>query len=91
MEIRPITLREANDFVVRYHRHHKGTVGHKFSIGLSDRDKIVGVAICGRPVSRYLDNGKPLKLIAYAQTAQKTLVPCCMARVAGLLRRWAIN
>lgn len=23
MEIRPITLREANDFVVRYHRHHK--------------------------------------------------------------------
>lgn len=62
MEIRPITLREANDFVVRYHRHHKGTVGHKFSIGVSEGKKLVGVAICGRPVSRYLDNGETLEI-----------------------------
>lgn len=57
MEIRPITLKEANDFVEKNHRHHKATVGHKFSISLYDNDKLVGVAICGRPVSRYLDNG----------------------------------
>ena len=57
MEIRPITFREASDFINKYHRHHNATVGHKFSIGLYDNDKLVGVAVCGRPVSRYLDNG----------------------------------
>lgn len=31
MEIRPITFREASDFIDKNHRHHKATVGHKFS------------------------------------------------------------
>ena len=57
MEIRPITFREASDFINKYHRHHKATVGHKFSIGLYDNNKLVGCAVCGRPVSRYLDDG----------------------------------
>ena len=57
MEIRPITLRQASDFINTHHRHHKATVGHKFSIGCYSGDKLVGVAVCGRPVSRYLDNG----------------------------------
>ena len=37
-------------------------VGHKFSIGLSDGDKIVGVAIVGRPVARHLDDGWTLEV-----------------------------
>lgn len=57
MEIKPITFREASDFINQYHRHHKATVGHKFSIGLYDNERLVGVAVCGRPVSRYLDDG----------------------------------
>lgn len=61
LELVPITLKEANAFVERYHRHHKPVVGHKFSIAASDGEKIVGVAIVGRPVSRYLDNGLTLE------------------------------
>ena len=57
MKIKPITLKEANRFVAQYHRHHGETVGHKFSIGLFDGNALVGVAICGRPVSRILDDG----------------------------------
>lgn len=57
MEIKPITLRQASDFINENHRHHKATVGHKFSIGLFDGDKMVGCAVCGRPVGRYLDDG----------------------------------
>lgn len=57
MKIRPIGIKEANDFVNKFHRHHNGTVGHKFSIGLFIGNEMVGCAICGRPVSRYLDNG----------------------------------
>lgn len=62
LELKPITLKTANEFVQQYHRHHKPTVGHKFSIGVSDGEKIVGVAICGRPVSRHLDDGWTLEV-----------------------------
>lgn len=57
IEIVPISLKEANSFVSAYHRHHGPVAGHKFSIGLAEGEKIVGVVIVGRPVSRYLDDG----------------------------------
>ena len=57
MEIRPITFREACDFISNHHRHHKPTVGCKFSVAAYDGEKLVGVAVCGRPVSRHLDDG----------------------------------
>jgi len=62
LEIVPMTLEEANDFVKQYHRHHGKVVGHKFSIGCADGDKVVGVAIIGRPVARYMDNGWTLEV-----------------------------
>ncbi len=58
----PMTLKEANAFVEQNHRHHGPVVGHKFSIGLSDGEKIVGVAIVGRPVARHLDDGWTLEV-----------------------------
>ena len=51
----PITLKKANEFVEKYHRHHKKTVGHKFSVGVEQDEKLVGVAIGGRPVARGWD------------------------------------
>lgn len=62
LEVCPMTLREANAYVEQYHRHHGPVVGHKFSIGLSDGEKIVGVAIVGRPVARHLDDGWTLEV-----------------------------
>lgn len=61
-KIRNIPLKEANAFVNDNHRHHKGTTGCKFAIGLFEKDKLIGVAICGRPVSRHLDNGTTLEI-----------------------------
>lgn len=58
----PVSLKEANSFVALHHRHHKPVVGHKFSIGCTDGNKLVGVAIVGRPVSRYLDDGNTLEV-----------------------------
>jgi hypothetical protein len=57
LELQPITLAEANQFVSEHHRHHGPTVGHKFSIAVNDGAKVVGVAIVGRPVSRHFDDG----------------------------------
>lgn len=62
LDICPISLAEANTFVLEHHRHHKPVVGHKFSIGCTDGEKIVGVAIVGRPVSRYMDDGWTLEV-----------------------------
>lgn len=39
----PIDLAEANAFVTAHHRHHAPVIGHKFSIGASLGDLIVGV------------------------------------------------
>ena len=57
MNIQPITFKQACEFINKHHRHHRATVGCKFCIGLFDDGKLVGVAVCGRPVSRYLDDG----------------------------------
>ena len=62
LELVPISLKEANAYVERYHRHHKPVVGHKFSIAAAVDGEIVGVAIVGRPVSRYLDDGWTLEV-----------------------------
>lgn len=58
----PIDLDEANAFVAANHRHHQPVVGHKFSLGAALTDKIVGVAIVGRPVSRMRDDGATLEV-----------------------------
>lgn len=57
LEIFPVTLGQANDFVARLHRHSKPTVGHKFSVGVKADGVLCGVAIIGRPVARRLDDG----------------------------------
>ena len=62
LELVPISLKEANEFVKRYHRHHKPVVGHKFSVAAAVNGAVVGVAIVGRPVSRYLDDGWTLEV-----------------------------
>ena len=58
----PLPLDEANAFVGQHHRHHKPVVGHKFSIGAALGDKVVGVVIVGRPVSRHRDDGLTLEV-----------------------------
>jgi hypothetical protein len=58
IKIIPITLKTANDFVTKHHRHHSKAQGCKFCIGVTDDKGLLrGVAIVGRPVSRFLDNG----------------------------------
>jgi hypothetical protein len=62
LELIPVSLADANAFVANHHRHHKPVVGHKYSIGVKSGSALVGVAIVGRPVSRYLDNGLTLEV-----------------------------
>lgn len=62
LALTPVSLACANSFIAAWHRHHKPSRGHKFSIGCSDNGNLVGVAIVGRPVSRHLDDGYTLEV-----------------------------
>lgn len=55
----PISLRDANAFVLAHHRHSGQVRGCKFCVAVvDDLDAVHGVAIVGRPVARRLDDGK---------------------------------
>ena len=53
MNITPLTLSEAFVFVNNIHRHHPAQQGGLFAIAVSEKEKVVGVAIVGRPVARH--------------------------------------
>ena len=62
LNIKPMHLKAANVFVKQYHRHNLPTVGGKFAIGCYEDNTLCGVAICGRPTARKLDDGKTLEI-----------------------------
>lgn len=63
LQIVPMDLSDANEFIRQHHRHHPPVVGHKFSLGVVDEAGTVrGVATIGRPVARRLDDGWTLEV-----------------------------
>jgi len=61
----PVELKQANDIVLRWHRHHDPVYRDKFRVAcIADDGHICGVIQCGRPVSRILDNGKTLEVVS---------------------------
>lgn len=57
LELVPLTWREADWFVARWHRHHEPSRGHKFSLGAAFAGEVVAVATVGRPVARENQDG----------------------------------
>lgn len=62
LELRPISFAEARAFVGEHHRHNKPPPGHKYSIACFDGDRLCGVCMVGRPVSRHFDDGLTLEV-----------------------------
>ena len=62
LKVVPLTLKQANAFVTEHHRHNKRCVGCKFCLGAMYEDRLVGVVIVGRPVSRRLDTDLTLEI-----------------------------
>jgi hypothetical protein len=65
MEVVPLTLREANDFVSDHHRHSRRTSrdGGRFAIGVTVDEILIGVAIVGRPISRMLNDATTAEVL----------------------------
>ena len=89
LTVKPMSIADANGFVAEHHRHHKPVRGHKFSLGCMANGHLAGVAIVGRPVSRYLDDGLTLEVNRLCTDGTKTLAASSMARRRGRRRSWA--
>jgi hypothetical protein len=91
LRIVPIKHAKANDFVRRFHRHHRPTVGAIFCVGVAD-ELLRGVAIVGRPVARALDDGATVEVNRVAtdgaRNACSMLLGACrrIARAMGYVR-----
>lgn len=57
LQIRPISYRDAVEYIKANHRHHGAPRGQKFAIACYDGERLCGVSCCGRPVARRLDDG----------------------------------
>ncbi len=57
IELRPLSLADANRLVGLWHSHHRQVRGHKFSIGAFVDGQPVGAVVVGRPVAPSLDDG----------------------------------
>lgn len=62
LEIRPISIAKANEYVERFHRHHGKKTGCRFAIGCYEGRELHGVAICSNPVARNADDGLTLEV-----------------------------
>lgn len=86
LKIVPISLKTANGFVEEFHRRHFKVQGHKFSIGVMYRDKLVGVCIAGRPVSRYYDNGNTIEVTRLCTDGTYNACSILYARAAKIAK-----
>lgn len=84
----PLELREANALVQQWHRHHKPSQGHRFSVGVVDEGGIVhGAAIIGRPVARLA--GSPRDVLEVVRLVTDGTENCCSLLYAAAARAGA--
>lgn len=62
----PMHREPAVAYITRVHRHHGRPQGYRFAIGVADDDRLCGVAIAGRPVSRVLQDGRTIEVTRVA-------------------------
>lgn len=85
LEVVPVTFSFAKEYVKAHHRHNPNIVGCKFAIGVKNGEgDIVGVAICGRPVSRHLDNGETLEINRVCTDGTKNACSMLYGRLWGI-------
>ena len=87
-----VTLKEAQCFVEKNHRHLSAPFIHKFSIGLEDDGELIGVAIVEIPKARESMDGETLEITRLCTLGQKNacskLYAACIkaARALGAKR-----
>jgi len=63
LRLEPVTLTEAKRFVWEHHRHNRAPIGWRFGVGLSDGERLIGVAIASYPGARELHDGQTIEVL----------------------------
>ena len=82
----PMELKDAQNYINTYHRHHQAAHRDKFRIAAMDDGKIVGVVQVGRPVSRVLDDGKTLEVLRLCTDGEKDVCSFLYSRAARIAK-----
>lgn len=82
----PMELKDAQNYINRYHRHHQAAHRDKFRIAASDGTNILGVIQVGRPVSRVLDDGQTLEVLRLCTTGGKDVCSFLYSRAARIAK-----
>jgi hypothetical protein len=85
LRVIPLELSEANQIVSLWHRHHKPSQGHRFSIGCIEEDsgRLCGAAIVGRPVARLAGHPRDvLEVVRLVTDGTKNACSCLYAAAA---------
>ncbi len=83
--LQPISFREACIFIKEHHRYLKPPAGCKFCVAVNDGEKVVGVAVAGRPIARMLDDGLTLEITRMATDGSHNAISI----LAGAVRKAA--
>lgn len=83
----PLKRKEAELFIEKYHRHHGKTQGDMFRVGAEENGELVGVVQCGRPVSRFLDDGKTIEVTRLCTNGKKNVCSFLYARAARVAQQ----
>lgn len=87
LKIVPIELAEANELVSRWHRHHKPSQGHRFSVGcVNGQGEFVGAAIVGRPVARKVNWRTTVEVVRLVTNGTKNACSMLYAAAAKIAR-----
>lgn len=86
LQLVPVSQRQANEAVTRWHRHNAAPRGDLFRVGLADDDGVlVAVGIAGRPVARHLDDGRTVEITRVSSDGTRN----AGSRIYGALTRAA--
>lgn len=83
LAIVPMTCKAAAKYVGEHHRHNRPPNGGLFAAAVEEDGKVVGVAICGRPIARLLDDGRTVEITRCCTDGAKN---ACSMLYAALCR-----
>ncbi len=86
LKVKPIDLKTANRYVEENHRHNGKVLIHRFSIAVYDDDRLCGVAICGNPLARKLDDGKTIEVRRVCTDGTKNACSILYGRCARIAK-----
>ena len=91
LTIKPLDLKAANAYVLANHRHNGKILVHRFSIGCYDGDRLCGVAICGNPSARKLDDGTTIEAKRVCTDGTKNACSILYGRCARIAKEMGFH